>query len=428
MKNDIGYYKVGDRLFGNKYDAVIYAQSKNQNITWNFFSEIFSKVDWTTEPELSLIDLYRIRAKQIREKYDYVIVLCSGGSDSNNVVRTFLDNNIHLDEVIGIAPMSGLSNWNFNINNFNEDNTISETKFAMFPLFHEVANRNNKVKITVYDYFYDALQKKDEQWTYESCGNINTLVTNHLTLGDISKFSHIDSLLQNGKRIALVYGTDKPVIRIGDSGDMYFVFADAGINYLGVPESREYPNLDRVLFYWSPELPELLVKQSHVVAKAAHLPENKHILETLKPSQNLQMASGTFEDTIFNSHKTNNPIISKDEIFKQYITNGRLNTNLEKFTNKTIYQRLIIPFIYPTTYTKNLFQCQKVDSDLGFFTRDQDWVHILHKNTKISDMIISGTKLLYDSVSPRYLNTKGSGFVNFFNMYKFGSTKMFNMQ
>jgi hypothetical protein len=425
MKNDIGHYRVKDQLFDNKYDAVMYAQRTNNDVSWHFFDEVFDKVNWYEEPDLSLTELYRIRAQQIRDKYDYLVVFCSGGADSNNVIRTFLDNNIHVDEVMGIAPMDGLSNWEFDKNNLSEDNTISETKYAMFPLFNEIAARNPNIKLTINDYFKDVINKKDEQWTYEACGNIVTVLTSHFT--DISRFKHIDELIQKGKRIGLVYGTDKPVIRVDSNNDLYFIFADAGINYLNMPDSRNYHNVDRVLFYWTPDLPELLVKQAHVVARAINLPENQHIIDSLRPRPK-SIALSTFQDYIDQYMNQDSDPITKDDILERFIPTNQFSNRLLKFSNKSIYQRMIVPFIYPTTYTKDLFQCQKVDSDAGFFTKDQAWVHVLHKDTRVSDMVLSGVKQLYNSLSPRFLNINGTGFTNYIKIYKYGNMSKFSMR
>ena len=418
MKNDIGYYKVNDKVFGNKYDAVMYAQQTNQIVTWHFFDEVFNSVDWNTEPELSLDDLYKVRAHQIREEYDYVVVFCSGGSDSNNVIRTFLNNNIPVDEVIGIAPMEGLSNWEFDKNNLSEDNTISEVKYAMFPLFDEIANKNPNIKLTIYDYFSDILKKNDEQWTYDACGNIVTVLTSHFT--NVGRLDHIDKLIQQGKRIGLVYGTDKPIIRIDSNNNLYFVLADSGINYLNMPDSRTFPNVDTVLFYWSPRLPELLVKQAHVVAKALTLPENKHLIEMLKTTPK-SAATSSFQDylSLQEANSDRDPI-SKADILNNFMPTNKFPNRLLKFSNKSIYQRVIVPFIYPTTYSPNLFQCQKVDADAGFFTKDQAWVHLLHKGSVVSDMVLSGTTQLYNSISPKFLNYQGTGFMNYFKAYKYG--------
>ena len=417
MKTEIGHYTVNGKIYPNKFDAVMAAKDTNSTIGWNFFDDVFSKVNWSIEPSQTLDELYRIRAQQIRDTYDYVIVFCSGGADSNNVIRTFLNNNIPVDEVIGLAPMSGLRNWDFNSQNLDESNTITETKFALLPLLNEISNINPKIKITVNDFFEDITKYKDEDWTYQSCGNIVTVLTSHFT--DVLKFPHIDKLINQNKRIALVYGTDKPIIRIADSGNLYFVFADSGINYLNMISDRERALVDRVLFYWSPDLPEILVKQSHVVAKTIIMPQYKHIKEYLK-TRPVTESIGSFADLIkMQESKGDNPI-SKQDILKKFSPFNKENTMPTEFTGKSIYQRTIIPFIYPSTYSKDLFQCQKVDADAGFFTKDQQWVHDLHKNTRVSEMVISGVNALYNSIPSRYLNMNGTGFINHIKYYQFG--------
>jgi hypothetical protein len=417
-KNDIGHYRVKDKIFSSKFEAVQEAQRTNADVDWYFYDDVFNKVNWTVEPELSLDDYYKIRAQQIREEYDYVIVFCSGGSDSNNVIRTFLNNNIHVDEVIGIAPMEGLRHWEFDKNNLSEDNTISEVKYAMFPLFNEIASKNPNIKITINDYFNDILEKNDEQWTYDACGNIVTVLTSHFT--DVGRLDHINKLIQQGKRIGLVYGTDKPIIRIDANNNLYFVLADSGINYLNIPDSRKFPNVDTVLFYWTPRLPELLVKQAHVVAKALTLPENKPLIGMLKATPKA-IATASFQDYL-NWQEINNDRdpITKADILNNFMPNNKFSNRLLKFSNKSIYQRIIVPFIYPTTYSNGLFQCQKVDADAGFFTKDQAWVHVLHKGSIVSDMVLSGITQLYNSISPKYLNVNGTGFINYYKIYKFG--------
>lgn len=422
MKNEIGHYIVNGKIYSNKFDAVLHAQQTNSNIEWYFFDEVFNKVNWHVEPQLSIDELYKIRAQQIREKYDYIIVFCSGGSDSNNVIRTFINNNIHVDEVMALAPTSGLNNWNFDKNNTNEDNTISEIKFALFPILEEIKTKSPKTKITVNDYFENIIKQNDEYWVHDSCGDIVTVLTSHFT--DINKFQHIDRLIEQGKRVALVYGSDKPIIRTDMDDNLYYLFSDSGINYLNMPTYRQRPNLDRVLFYWTPDLPEMLVKQAHIVAKALTLPENKSLKELLRlPLE---------PDTLWSFEKFNKfridlgkQPITKEQILKNKLPNGVMTNHLLQFNNRSTYQRLIVPYIYPTTYTNNLFQCQKVNVDEGFFTKDQSWVHVLHKNSKISEMIISGTKSLYNLISPKYLNKYGTCFNLNIKSYKYGNLKDF---
>jgi hypothetical protein len=417
MKTEIGVYEVNNKIYASKFDAVMAAQLTNSEVRWNFFNDELSKANWTIEPQLSLDELYKMRAKQIRDKYDYIIVFCSGGADSTNVIRSFINNNIHVDEVMALAPMSGLKNYDFNKNDQSEDNTISETKFALFPLLNEIASKNSNIKITINDFFEEMISYKDEDWTYNACGNIVTVLTSHFT--NVGKFKHIDALIQQGKKIGLVYGTDKPVIRITPDGDLVFVLADAGINYLNMPADRENLNIDRVLFYWTPDLPEIMIKQCHVVAKAMHLPGYQYIQELLRTDPKI-LSDISFQQRIDYQIQNNITVSTKEKVLEHFLPTNNTSDKTLKFSSKTIYQRAIVPFIYPTTYEKDLFQCQKVNADAGFFTRDQAWLYEQHSNTRISEMVLHGVVSLYNSINPKYLNINGTGFINNYQVYKFG--------
>jgi hypothetical protein len=418
----LGFYSVNSKQFSNKFEAVLEAQKTNAVVEWNFFDDIFNNANWHQEPELSLDQFYKLRAQQIRDEYDYVIVFCSGGADSTNVIKTFINNNIRVDEVIGIAPMSGLKNWDFDQTNISDLNTISETKFALLPLLNELSNLG--IKTTLYDFFEDILKYKDEEWTFNSCGNIVTALTSHFT--NVGQIPHIRQLIDSGKKIALVYGTDKPTIKASPTGDLFFVFGDSGINYLNMPENRAYPNVDRVLFYWTPDMPEMLIKQAHVVGRIVHTPQFKDIFdnEVLVDQRVRFLHDASHQDLI---DKKIVESFKQDEIFKNYTSKKSQYTKIINYTSyRSIYQRAVVPYLYPSTYSKNLFQAQKIELTEGFFTRDQDWIHVLHAGTRVSDMILSGTKMLYKSISPRYLNYKGTGFKTITKRYKFGNSTQFS--
>ena len=92
-----GYYNVGDLFFRNKSAALTYASRTNQSITWDFNFDIFKAQSTKPRLNISLGELYRQRAQQIRDTYDYVILSYSGGSDSDTILKAFVDNNILLD-------------------------------------------------------------------------------------------------------------------------------------------------------------------------------------------------------------------------------------------------------------------------------------------------------------------------------------------
>ena len=106
MNTEMGYYKVGNKTFAGKLEAVLEAQATKQNVEWNFFDDVFEKINWFEEPTMTIDQLYKIRAQQIREKYDYVVVFASGGADSTNVVKSFINNGIKIDEIISLLLLA----------------------------------------------------------------------------------------------------------------------------------------------------------------------------------------------------------------------------------------------------------------------------------------------------------------------------------
>lgn len=413
MKNEIGHYIVNGNIFTNKLSAILEAQKTNADISWHFYDDVFEKVNWNIEPAMSLDALYMLRAKQIREAYDYVVVFCSGGADSNNVIRTFLNNNIRVDEVIAMAPVSGLKNWNWNDKDTSPYNTMSETKYAQFPLLDEISNKDANIKITILDNFDDMVGVQTDEWIYDTkIEYVSPVTKNH---GKLDKLKHLNDLAENGKRIAAVWGIDKPVIGIDHSGNIYTIIADIGTtSRVQEPFALTYPNVDRVFFYWSHEMPELMVKQAHVVAREMLRPENVAIYNAVVATSKDRAAPEVDE--------------SVDNILARLIPfssdKWRL-PNIVKNSPRSIFQRSIVPMIYPSTYTRELFQCEKFDSKQSFFVEHQSWFYQLHGNTINKEMIASDFKLFYKSLSPKYINKWKTGFKIFSKSYMIGNKKDF---
>jgi hypothetical protein len=386
---EAGYYIVNNKKYVSKIQAVLEAQKTLADISWNFHKDSFDNIDWANEPNLSLDELYRLRAQQIRDAYDYVIIMCSGGADSTNVVKSFLNNGIHVDEVIGSAPMEGLKNWNWNDKDTSATNTISETKYALFPLMDEIAKNYPRVKVTLNDFFQELINSKTDEWLYKCPDWITPMVPSK---GDLNKFKYLKDMAEAGKRIAVVWGCDKPILRYDHEGNVYTLITDLGVNNAVVPFDVAYPNVHRVLFYWGPELPELLVKQSHVVARYIHKKENRWLVEAVRKLGNTKFWIG------------------KDP-------------NDESIVNlKGDYQRGIVPAIYPSTW-RNVFQAQK--STVGFMPPPSIWFEQLHKDTRTSQLFQSDFKLFYQGINPLYLSTHKNGFKLFSQRYKIGHYKQF---
>jgi hypothetical protein len=68
-QNDkLGFYTVGADKYYIKPQALIAATKLNQFPEWNFNKNVFDQFDWSIEPEISVKELYRIRAQQLRDK------------------------------------------------------------------------------------------------------------------------------------------------------------------------------------------------------------------------------------------------------------------------------------------------------------------------------------------------------------------------
>ena len=396
MENELGYYCVNNQKYTNKIQAILEAQKTLAEIEWNFHNAKFNQVVWTVEPNISLDLLYKMRAQQIRDQYDYVIVMCSGGADSTNVVKSFLNNNIHVDEIIAGAPMSGLNNWNWNDQDTSVNNTISETKYALFPLLNDIATQYPNVKITLNDYFENIINYKTDEWLYNCQDWINPVVN---AKGRLDKFKHIVNLAEQGKRIGVVWGIDKPSLRYDQDGNLYTLISDMGVNVADAPFDKNYPNVDRLLFYWTPDFPELMVKQAHVVARVAHKKENLWLINLIK-----KMGLG--------NNRWWKPASPNDLIKDDHTKND--------------YQRNIVPLIYGTNVDP-VFQCQK--SGVTFMPLQHDWFYTLHKDTPIYQLVDSDFRLFYKNLNKKYLkidqNGTVFGFKSFMQLYKIGHCTQF---
>jgi hypothetical protein len=352
------HYTVNGVKFNNKTLALMEAnrlQLDVSQVQWNFHDQELNSVNWTHEPDLSMNQLYAMRARQIREKYDYVIVMCSGGADANNIIYSFLENGIHIDEIIASAPLSGLRDWQDNSNNESAENTISETRLAQIPFLNEVEQKYPRVKITLNDYFEDILKYQDTDWLIRSTDYVHPSAVARY---DIEKFPHLRALAETEKRIAVVYGIDKPNINI-KGNKVYNSITDWGVNVPG--DFVYFKNFHVELFYYSHTLPEIMIKQSHELLRWLQLPENKHALDLAK----------------LNNDKP-----------APY-----------KFFNHGPYQRAIVPCIYPHI-ERPIWQAQKHSSNI--LANHDNWFYKHHSSLRAYDMITSNINDTLNKLHPQY--------------------------
>ena len=94
-----GYYLVHGIKTLSKFEAWKLSGGDMANIKFIFNDDVFEKEDWTAEPAEDIYELYAQRAIQLRKDYDYLVLMYSGGIDSHVMLKTFLENNIQIDEI-----------------------------------------------------------------------------------------------------------------------------------------------------------------------------------------------------------------------------------------------------------------------------------------------------------------------------------------
>lgn len=72
-RSHLGFYEVDGKKYANKISAMLECPD-DKWVHWNFNDEKFSRHDWKIEPKKTLRELYKIRAIQLREKYDKLIL------------------------------------------------------------------------------------------------------------------------------------------------------------------------------------------------------------------------------------------------------------------------------------------------------------------------------------------------------------------
>jgi len=351
----LGYYRVGDRIFYSKPQAYIHATEIGLEPVWHFNNAEFAKCTWAQEPETNIRELYRLRAQQLREQYDWIRIEASGGGDSTTAIFSFLLNGIHLDEVVFRYPEQldkDVTNDPFNTK---PENTLSERQFAAEPLFKWINTNFPNVKTTVQDYSDDVLNSNymtDESWVFTTR---DWFQPGHgIKHNNFSTAEH-RALADSGKKICALYGIDKPKLTI-INGKWYLYFTDLQANHPN-PVIGDHNNITTELFYWTPDLPELVLKQAHMIRTWFEIPQNQH-LKHLAYWPN------------------NDP------------------------AKRTAYEHISKSIIYPD-YDLETWQTAKPTN--SFYNEMDHWFHVNLEGTQLFGAWQAGLQLLLDKIDPKYL-------------------------
>ena len=324
---DNGCYIFKNELFATRelvYEKMYQTQDFESNMKFWFHDEYFDQFDWSQEPPISLEQLYIDRAKQLREKYDYLILSFSGGTDSREVLYTFLNNNIFIDEIQTVMYDKLISKKD--INTLKQENFDLYTEYydCALPVLKEFQQRSPNTKITILDstdfYIDDVISGKFSNFNPKYIKNPMIklpIIRNNRSI-TYSKIKHNQETINRNKKTAIIFGVEKPQIKI-KNGKLFFCFCDFGysstkdVNTGSIDNFCSFEN-----FFWSKDAPLIPIKQAHVIKK---------VLET-----DINLLRIYSQYMLFISNRNKSP----DELFKyNSIT-----------YDKTSIDRLFCPFIY----------------------------------------------------------------------------------
>jgi hypothetical protein len=254
----LGVYRIGNLKFYSKLEAIEFSTRTGQPIHWDFNEAVFSSYDWTKEPSESLSELYRQRAQQLRDRYDYIVLSYSGGSDSDNILHSFIDNDIKIDEVVSQINVQGTGDRNSWLN--------EEIYKTAIPAVSELQKKQNfkyrLVDLTPIELDFFSTTENRYDWIYQM--SMSWTPNNVSRKNWPARIAEWRTIIDSGKKLCIVCGIDKPRIAHIDGkfcvrfSDLIDVAATAN----SAAGNQDYSD---ELFYWTPDLPQLVIKQAHVI-------------------------------------------------------------------------------------------------------------------------------------------------------------------
>lgn len=334
-KHQVGCYEVANTYYDNKWDAMLRASELNSDYNWYFYSNVFDKIDWSIPIESSLDDLYLMRLKQLRNRYDHLILFFSGGRDSSNILLTAVNNNIQLDEIVVYYPF--VMEKYFNNIETDSDNLYSEVEYAAKPLLKKLENKLTNTKIRFQDIGETTNRfTKNDDW-FDRIRPANTLQMVSPSNGGACDDELLALALQ-GKNVGVIVGADKPTV-YEMNGSYYFKFMDASFNAIPRPRSEEYKGFYNYInyeaFYQTPDLPHLVVKQAQVIANAL---EYDHRLKSLCGFDTSKL-DRTIYDKYQISNISNKIISEKETILATYLYSDNHQPWQTLKHRKSLYRR-----------------------------------------------------------------------------------------
>ena len=275
-KDKFGYYLVDESYKTySKVEAIELGSKMSSKVRWCFNNEIFDRYPWHYNAQVDIKKLYKKRAEDIRNKYDYIVVWYSGGSDSFNVLNTFKENNLHVDEIAQFHAYEGEGGWNSYLNKEVESVAIPKTKEFLEAMPH---TKHRMVDFT--SFIKDLFSEEDNKLNFIYKSN-KTLSPHQLARTYFrEKIQDYVDIIESGKKLCFVWGGEKPPLKYDDELDKYFLQFYDTVESNGVGPRTQMLRRDwehDELFYWDPSCPQLISRQAHILVNYLRNPPKEDL-------------------------------------------------------------------------------------------------------------------------------------------------------
>lgn len=256
------YYELAGQRYSNKLLAYQKAFKNNWWPHWNYYEDEFSQVDWLTEPQENLFELYEQRARQIRDSYDRVALWYSGGADCDNILQSFLRQGLHVDEIWHRTTIDKHTRRDAGVD---PTNAAQETILVARPQLKNYLNQYPWWKPKIHE--LDLTDISIEHWQHGIVDPFSINYYHPLALAK-GKYQEVDFKLglKSHVKTCRIFGVDKPIVSY-DQGKYYLAFMDSIVNINLMQKEIEFPDPYDVVefFYWHPHSSKILAKQSHII-------------------------------------------------------------------------------------------------------------------------------------------------------------------
>tara|TARA_Y100001963_G_scaffold156180_1_gene249139 strand:- start:1096 stop:2151 length:1056 start_codon:yes stop_codon:yes gene_type:complete len=246
--SNIGWYDKQNNFYNNKW--VCENTNDHKDIRFVFLEDYdFIKLDWTVEPKESLDFLLAERAKQLRDRYDYIRFWYSSGSDSETVLQSFIKNNVFIDEIVSVAQ--GSSN---NLETLESDREIQR---RAIPNLKRKYSALKGTKITILKADHNDYKRVLSHQDFQLISGDITIRPMHYPSTAYFVFPQLQEVHNKYSNVCNLIANMKP--RLHKINNIFYTY------HYDTEVSRFLLAQDIDFFYTSSDFPKLHLKQLHVL-------------------------------------------------------------------------------------------------------------------------------------------------------------------